>query len=61
MPNLKGEEFTEYEKRAIMEIFLSNEEVKKKIYEIIFENNDKTGKGLKADPMIKISFEEIGM
>ena len=47
MPNLKGEEFTEYEKRAIMEIFLSNEEVKKKIYEIIFENNDKTGKASK--------------
>lgn len=32
MPILKGEEFTEYEKRAIMEIFLGNEEVKKKLY-----------------------------
>ena len=32
MPNLKGEQFTEYEKRAIMEIFLSKEDVKKKIY-----------------------------
>lgn len=39
MPILKGEQFTEYEKRAIMEIFLGNEEVKKKLYEIIFSEN----------------------
>jgi hypothetical protein len=33
---LRGEEFSDYEKKQIMEDFLSREEVKRKIYEIIF-------------------------
>lgn len=34
----RGEEFSEHEKKQIMEEFLSREEVKRKIYEIIFES-----------------------
>ena len=41
MPSIKGEEFTDYEKRMIMEEFLGNENVKKKIYEIIFDQGSK--------------------
>lgn len=37
MPSLRGEEFSDYEKKLIMEEFLSKEAVKRKIYEIIFE------------------------
>lgn len=38
MPSLNGQQFSDYEKKMIMESFLSREEVKKKIYEIIFES-----------------------
>ena len=64
MPVLRGEEFSDLEKRTIMEEFLSKEEVKRKIYEIIFEAEEKQppmagpfqpGSGAK----VKISFEDI--
>lgn len=61
MPNLKGEEFSDYEKKMIMEDFLSREEVKKKIYEIIFENEDRkvSGNAFQSEAKVKISYEDI--
>ncbi len=63
MPSLKGEEFSDYEKRQIMQDFLSKEEVKRKIYQIIFETEDKKMMNLPhftSENKVKISFEDIG-
>lgn len=45
----------------IMEEFLSKEEVKKKIYDIIFDNEDKRQltNPLDIEAKIKISYEDI--
>lgn len=62
MPNLKGEEFTEFEKKAIMQIFLSHDDVKKRLYEIIFSDGDKSNKDRQLpNEKVKISFEELGI
>lgn len=66
MPALRGEEFSDFEKKAIMEEFLSKEEVKRKIYEIIFDSPEEGRLGYaalgagKADPSkVKISYDDI--
>ncbi len=62
MGSAKGEEFSEHEKKLIMEEFLSKEEVKRKIYEIVFESEEKKGVlpgSFQGEAKIKISFEDI--
>lgn len=45
-----------------MELFLSNETVKKKLYEIIFSENERNFKRpLPVNEKVKISFDELGL